>query len=103
MSWSNARKTRLTRVLTKQNQCVRCIFFAHRAENAKIYYALLGILELNNIYKLRIALFAHKIQNDKKRYSSFFFSDALTPASEIHCHNTKHASSQNFYRINVTT
>ena len=72
MSWGNARKTRLTRVLTKQNQCVRCIFFAHRAENAKIYYALLGFLELNNIYKLRIALFAHKIQNDKQRYSSFF-------------------------------
>ena len=84
-----------TRVLTKQNQCVRCMLFAHRTEDAKIYYALLEILELNNIYKLRIALFAHKIQNDKEGIPAIF-PDALTPTSEIHCHNTRYASSQYF-------
>ena len=36
MSWGNACKTRLKWVLTKQNQCVQCMFFAHRTENAKI-------------------------------------------------------------------
>ena len=81
MSWGSVCRTRLTRVLTKQNQCVWCMFFAHRTESAKIYNALLEILELNNIYKLSIALFVHKIQNDKKGIAAIF-SDALTPASE---------------------
>ena len=80
MSWGSACKTRLTRVLTKQNQCVRCMFLAHRTESAKIYYALLEILELNNINKLRIALFVHKIQKImiKKRYSSYFLRCSYT-------------------------
>ena len=58
MSWGSVCRTRLKKVLelTKQNQCVRYMFFAHRTESAKIYHALLEILELNNIYKLRIAL-----------------------------------------------
>ena len=102
MSCGSACKTRLTRVLTKQNQCVWCMFFAHRTESAKIYNALLEILELNNIYKLSIALFVHKIQNEKKGIPAIF-SDALTPASEIHCHNTRYAWSQNFYKISTTT
>ena len=71
MSQGSACKTRLTRVLTKQNQCVQCMFFAHRTESAKIYHALLEILELNNIYKLRIALFVHKIQSEKKVFQLF--------------------------------
>ena len=102
MSWGSACKTRLTRVLIKQNQCIWCMFFAHKIESAKIYHALLEILELNNICKLRIALFVHKIQNDKKGIPAIF-SDALTPASEIHCHNTRYAWSQNFYSISTTT
>ena len=102
MSGGSACKTRVTRVLTKQNQCIWCMFFAHRTESAKIYHALLEILELNNIYKLRIALFVHKIQNDKKGIPAIF-SDALTPASEIHSHNTRYAWSQNFYRISTRT
>ena len=58
MSWGDACKTRLKRVQTKQNHCIRCMFFAHKRENANIYYALLEILELNNIYMMKIALFA---------------------------------------------
>ena len=57
-------KKKLMRIQTKQNQRVRGIFFSNKRESAKIYYALLEILELNNIYKMKIALFAHKIQND---------------------------------------
>ena len=78
------------------------MFFAHKRENADIYYALLEILEWNIIYKMKIALFAHKIQNDKNSIPAVF-SGALTPASEIHCHHTRYASRQNLYRINTTT
>ena len=55
---------------------------------------------------MNIALFAHKIQNDKNSIRYIIpavFSAALTPASEIHCHNTRYASRQNLYRINTTT
>ena len=58
-------------------------------------------LELNNIYKMKIALFAHKIQNDISIPTAF--SGTLTPASEIHNHNTRYASNQNFYRITTST
>ena len=58
------------------------LLFAHRTENAKIYYALcFEILELNNINKLRIALFAHKIQNDTKGIPAII-SDGLTSVSD---------------------
>ena len=73
-----------------------------KSENANIYYTLLGILESNNIYKLRIALLPAKSKIMKKVIPAFF-SDALTPASEIHSHNTRYASSQNVYRICITT
>ena len=83
MSWGAAYKTKLMRIQTKQNQCARGIFFSYKRESAKIYYALLEILELNNIYKMKMALFARKIQNDKRSIPTAF-SGTLIPASEIH-------------------
>ena len=53
------------------------------------------------IFKLRIALFVHNIQNEDKGVPDIFL-DALTPASEIRCHNTRYALSQNLYRISTT-
>ena len=38
MSFGAAYKTKLTRIQTKQNQCVRGIFFSCKRESAKIYY-----------------------------------------------------------------
>lgn len=51
---------------------------------------------------MRIALFAHKIQNDKNSIPAVF-SSALTLASETQCHHTRYAARQNFHRINTTT
>ena len=99
MTWGTAYKTKLKRIQTKKNQFVPCVFFAHKRENAKIYYALLEILKLDDTFKMKIALFAHKIKKDKKKYSSFFFSGPLTPASEFRYHNTRYAPSQNFYTL----
>jgi len=48
------------------------------------------ILDLNNLYKMKIALFAHKIQNDKKSILAVF-SSVLPPVLEIHQHNTRYA------------
>ena len=81
------------------------MFFAHKRENDNVYYALLEILELNNIYKMKIPLFAQKIPNDKNSIPAVFSGAlSLTLASvEIHCHHTRYASRQNFNRINTTT
>ena len=63
-SWGSACKTRLTGVLTKQSRCVRCNYSLLAGRKILAFTMRFEILELNNIGKLRIALFAHKIQND---------------------------------------
>ena len=41
------------------------MFFAHGREGINPYYNILGILQFENIFKLKISLFAYKIKNDK--------------------------------------
>ena len=45
ISWGSACKTNLSKVITKQNKCVRSIFFAYSRENAAPYYNFLGMLK----------------------------------------------------------
>jgi len=40
--------------------------------DAEVYYILLEILDLNDIFNIKLPLFAHKIQNDKKIISAVF-------------------------------
>ena len=54
-SWGSDCKTRLNRIRTKQNKCIRSIFWAHSRENATSYYNLLDILKFDNIFKLKVA------------------------------------------------
>ena len=51
-SWGAACQTRLQTVRTKQNKCIRSIFFASQRENASIYYKLLELHNLDNIFYL---------------------------------------------------
>ena len=60
-----AHKTRLNKICTKQNRCIRSMFFAHGREHVNPYYNLLGILKLENIYRLKVSLFTYKLKNDK--------------------------------------
>ena len=45
-SWGNTYKSELTKISTKQNKCIRCIFFADSRENVNLYYNILGVLKL---------------------------------------------------------
>jgi hypothetical protein len=72
MSRGNTYASKLTKICTKQNKCIRSIFFARSRENASIYYKLLGILKLVNIFKLRIATLSYIIAH-KKRLCLLFF------------------------------
>ena len=102
MSWGNTYASKLTKICTKQNKCIRSIFFARSRENASIYYKLLGILKFDNIFKLRIATLSYIIAHKKKAVPSIFL-DFLTMASSIHSYNTRCASKLNFTRPKVRT
>ena len=84
-------------IITKQNKCVRSIFFAYSRENATPYYNLLGILKFENVYKFKVALFIHKILNDSRNIPTISHR-TLTQASELHTHNTRFAANLNFHR-----
>ena len=71
------------------------MFFAHGREHVNLYYNLLGILKLENIYRLKVSLFTYKLKNDKSNTPAVLLN-ILTPASEIHSYNTRYAANQNF-------
>ena len=97
IAWGSACKTNFRRILTKQNKCVRSMFFAHSRDSATPYYNLLGILNFENVYKLKVALFTHKILKGSTNISTIFHR-SLTRASEIHTYNTRFATKLNFHR-----
>ena len=99
-SWGAAYKTRLNKVCTKQNICIRSIFFAHGREHVNPYYNLLGILKSENIYRIKVSLFTHKLKNYKSNTPTVPLN-ILTPASEIHSFNTRYAANQNFFKPSV--
>ena len=101
-SWGVAYKTRLNKICTKQNRCIRSIFFAHGREHVNPYYNLLVVLKLENIYRLKVSLFADKLKNDKSNTPAVLLN-IPTPTSEIHTYNTKYVTNQNFFKPSVRT
>ena len=59
-SWGSACKTRLHKTQTKQNKCVRSMFFVYSRDNAVPYVNHLEILTLENNDKFKVALFTHE-------------------------------------------
>ena len=78
------------------------MFFAHSREHVNLYYNLLGILKLENIYRLKVSLFTYKLKNDKSNTPAVLLN-ILTTASEIHSYNTRYVANQNFFKPSVCT
>ena len=97
MSWGTACQSRLQVIKTKQNKCVRSIFFAKKRENADPYYKLLDILNLENTFNFKISTLVHKIKYDKTNIPEPFI-ELIPSASEIHNYNTRYASNSNLHR-----
>ena len=55
-------------------------------ENATPYYSLLGILKLDSVFKLKLALFTYKVINEKAKLP-IIFSDTITLASSRHSYS----------------
>ena len=102
MSWANTYTSHLIKLHTALNKCIRSIFFAHKREDATPYYSLLGILKLDNVFKLKIANFTYRILNEPSNVPNIF-STYVTPASTSHTYNTRFASKENFSRPKVRT
>ena len=102
LAWGCASKTRLDCLRIKHNKCLRTIFFVHPRESAAPYFKLLTILKLDNIYKLKICCFIHRMRNETDSIPDIFL-DVLTPASRIHNHNTRFVSNLNYFRPRVST
>ena len=96
-SCGSAFKTWPNRIRTKQNKFIRSIFLAHSRENTTSYYNLVDILKFDNIFKLKVALFAHKIIYDPTGIPTIF-SGTPPLASECHSHYTRFVSNLNFHK-----
>ena len=94
MSWGNTYPSRLTKVQTKQNKCIHCIFFGHNRESSAPYLKL-DILNIDSIFKLKISLLAHKISQSDADIPEVF-QNYFVKVSDIHSHNTRYASNLNF-------
>jgi len=96
ISWGSAYKTVLDKILSQQRKCIRCIFFLNRSNDPSPYFKLLGIITIENINKLRVALLTYQILN--KSINSFnIFDDSIVLASDIHNYNTRFSRKNNLY------
>ena len=65
--------------------------FSHNREGSAPYFKFLDILNIDNIFKLKISLLAHKISQNVNNIPEVFWN-YLVKVSDIHSHNTRYAS-----------
>ena len=64
-------------------------------KNVAPYFIFLDILKLDNIFKLKIGSLVHKLQYNKHETPPALH-DLVSLASDVHKHNTRIATGQNF-------
>ena len=77
LSWGNTYKTRLTKIITKQNMAIRNIFFANTRETAAPYYNILGVLKVQDIFKFKTGCWIYWMLH------FFIISSFITPAGSF--------------------
>ena len=96
--WGSACKTRLQKIKTKQNRCVRSIFFAHSKDSAMSSFQSFGNPHTRKHLQI---LYIKFINNDPTNIPAIF-SGTLTLASEVHSYNTRFATNFNIYRPSIS-
>ena len=101
IAWGSIYKTHISKI---QNQIVRLIFFAtafgSETENAKPLLNLLGLLTVNNIYRLQVSKFVHSWH---KGSLPVLFDNMFQYASNVHHYNTRYTAKKNLYKPSVRT
>ena len=104
LAWGSVYKTHIRKIQVKQNHIVRLIFFAKsfgsETEKAKPLLNLLGLLTVNNIYRVQVLKFLHSWH---KGLLPEVFDNMFQYASNIHGYNTRYAAKHNLYKPNVRT
>ena len=102
--WHGEVRIKPTSVKTKQNHSIRFIFFARtsldQTDSALPLLNVLGILKLNNVYRLQALKFMHSWH---RGLLPRLFHDFFQYASEVHGYYTRHASRQNLCISKVRT
>ena len=102
MCWGNNYQTNLNKICTKQNKCIRSIFFANKQEPSFPYYQILEVLKFENIVKFKICSLASKLYNSPSTGPAIIHN-FLTPTATVHSYNTRNSAKLNFYRPQVRT
>jgi hypothetical protein len=89
--WGGAPPTTKKPLVTIQNKIIRIITFSQYRTHAPPLFLKLNILQIDDIYRLHLALLIHKIFNNQ-----ITGTHNLTNISHIHNHNTR-LSKNNFY------
>ena len=87
-------KFRLDTVQVKQSKCIRSILFARNRESPHVYYKVLEILKLKNIFNLKIYILVYRSKYIKTKIPSVFL-DLIPSVSEIHCYDTRYSANHN--------
>ena len=98
LSWGNNYRTKLTKIETKQNKVIKCIFFANARESARPYYKLLDLLNLESLFKLQTACLAYKIFQNTQ-YIPDPLSKHLQQVSDVHSYHTIFSSQLNLTQL----
>ena len=96
--WGAANKSALLPVITKQKFLVRAILFESYRTSSSPLFLELQLLNVNQIYKLKIGTLMHKTLN-----SSIVTPYKLTKTTDIHSYNTRSNNKNNFYLPNAKT
>ena len=99
-SWGSACQTRLQTVRKERNKCICSIFFASQRENASIYYKLLELHNLDNIFCLtliKVASLVYKLKYHPSN-SPAALHKLIAPSRGVHNYNIRYASKKNLYR-----
>ena len=73
MCWGTASKFRLDTLQVKQKKCIRSLFFVRNRKSPHVYYKVLEILKLKNIFNLKICILFYRIKYIKTKITSFSF------------------------------
>ncbi len=83
----------------KHGYCLKSTFCAF---SAFLYMNLLSILKLDNVFRLKIAVFTYKLLN-KNNNVPMTFINTISTASSQHSYTTRFAENQNFIRSKPRT
>jgi len=81
------------------NNILRTITYNHYRCHITPLHKYLNILKLHDIDKLELAKLMHKFHHEMLPTS---FKDLFQKTAEVHCHNTRYATNQNYF-IQVST